>query len=153
MGQAHELGVSRKKKMKIEFSEIEMAFDFVSSDQPLMNVAYVSKSRGETYIHSEMHGEEDDLPDDIYESDDYIEIPHKNDLDLGQKLVWKFVEREIPGLEHKVRGFFSRREAYSRYKTFLEQIDLLEKWYDYENSETQKALRAWCEENEIETDG
>lgn len=139
--------------MKIQLSEIELAVDFVSTDQPFMNVSYVSKSKGKTYIHSEMYGEEEELPDDIYESDDYVEIPHKKDLDLGQKLVWRFVEREIPGLESKVRGFFSRRGAYSRYKAFLEEIDLLEKWYEFENSETQRALRAWCEANEIETDG
>ena len=61
--------------------------------------------------------------------------------------------REIPGLKDKVRGFFSRRGAYSRYKAFLEEIDLLEKWYEFEDSETQQSLREWCKENEIETDG
>ena len=69
---------------------------------------------------------------------------------MGQRLVWRFVEKEIPGLEPKVRGFFSRRGAYSRYKAFLAEIDLLDKWYEFEDRETQKALRTWCAENEIE---
>jgi hypothetical protein len=140
------------KKMKIKFSEIEMAFNFVSSEQPEFHSAIVSKSTGETYYHTELGDNFDEFPEEAYESEDYIEIPHKNDLDLGQRLVWRFVEKEIPGLEPKVRGFFSRRGAYARYKTFLEEIGLLEKWYEFESSETQKALRAWCEENEIETD-
>ena len=136
--------------MKIKLSDIEDAYLFVSSDQPFVNFAYVSKSKGETYIHSEMFGDEDDLPEDIYESDDYIEIPHKIDLNLGQKLVWEFVKKEIPSHENKVRGFFSKKGAYTRYKDFLEQINLLDKWYEFENYETQKALKTWCKENKIE---
>ena len=112
-----ELSVSRKK-MKIKFSDIELAFDFVSSEQPGIHTAIVSRSRGETYYHTEISDNFDEIPEDVYENDDYVEIPHKNDLDLGQRLVWRFVDREIPGLKDKVRGFFSRRGAYSDIKRF-----------------------------------
>ena len=139
--------------MKIQFTDIEFAFYFVSSEQPGTHSAIVSKSKGEMYYHTEIGDNFDEIPEDVYENDDYVEIPHKNDLDLGQRLVWRFVDREIPGLKDKVRGFFSRRGAYSRYKAFLEEIDLLEKWYEFEDSETQQSLREWCKENEIETDG
>jgi hypothetical protein len=139
--------------MRIKFTDIEMAFEFVSSEQPEIHTAIISKSSGQTYYHTEIGDNFEEITDDAYENEDYAEIPHKNDLDLGQRLVWRFVEKEIPGLEPKVRGFFSRRGAYSRYKAFLDEIDLLEKWYAFENSETQKALRAWCEVNDIEIDG
>ena len=95
----------------------------------------------------------DELPEDFYEKHDYIEIPHKNDLDLGQSLVWQFVYEEIPGLTDKIRGFFSRPGAYSRYKSFLEEIGLLKRWYDFENERQTKAIREWCEENDIKLDG
>jgi len=107
--------------MKIKLSDVEMAHDYVSSDQPLMNSTYISKRTGQIHYHSEMY-DSDELPEDIYESDDYIEIPHKNDLDLGQHLVRQFVNREIPGLANTVRGFFSRRGAYSKYRSFLELV-------------------------------
>lgn len=139
--------------MKIKFTDIEFAFDFVSSEQQGIHSVIVSRSKGALYYHTEIGDNFDEIPEDVYENDDYVEIPHKNDLDLGQRLVWRFVDREIPGLKDKVRGFFSRSGAYSRYKAFLEKIDLLEKWYEFENSETQQSLREWCKENEIETDG
>jgi len=141
-----------RKTMKIKFQDIELAFEYVSSSQPLMNSAYISKTTGQIYYHSEMY-DSDELPEDFYEKHDYIEIPHKNDLDLGQSLVWQFVNEEIPGLTDKIRGFFSRRGAYSRYKSFLEEIGLLQRWYDFENERQTSAIREWCEENDIKLDG
>ncbi len=138
--------------MKIKFQDIELAFEYVSSAQPFMNSAYISKTTGQIYYHSEMY-DSDELPEDFYERHDYIEIPHKNDLDLGQSLVWQFVNEEIPGLTDKIRGFFSRRGAYSRYKSFLEEIGLLQRWYDFENERQTKVIREWCEENDIKLDG
>ena len=41
-------------------------------------------------------GDSDDLPEDVDESDKYIEIPHKNELDLGRNLVFQFVSKHIP---------------------------------------------------------
>jgi hypothetical protein len=117
-----------------------------------MNSAYISKTTGKIFYHSEMYGSEE-LPEDIHISNDYIEIPHKIDLDLGQHLVWQFVNREIPGLADKIRGFFSRRGAYSKYKSFLEQIGLLNKWYAFEEARIKETLKEWCNENGIEIDG
>jgi hypothetical protein len=138
--------------MKIKFQDIELAFEYVSHSQPLMNSAYISKTTGQIYYHSEMY-DSDELPGDFYETHDYIEIPHKNDLDLGQSLVWQFVNEEIPGLTDKIRGFFSRRGAYSRYKSFLEEIGQLQRWYDFENERQTKVIREWCEENDIKLEG
>jgi len=124
----------------MNFSEIESAFEFVSMDQPYAHRAYLSKTTGETFYQSEMN-DFDELPEDIYEIDDYIEIPHKNDLGLGQRIVWQFVEKEIPGLADKVRSFFSRKGAYSKYKAFLEEIGLL---INDMNSKTQKQKKPCC---------
>ncbi len=140
-----------RKIMKIKFSDVVMSYDYVSSDQPLMNSAFISKRTGQIYYHSEMY-DSDELPEDIYENDDYIEIPHRNDLDLGQHLVWQFVNREIPGLADTVRGFFSRRGAYSKYRSFLEGIGLLKKWNEFEDTRTKETLKEWCKENGIEID-
>jgi hypothetical protein len=138
--------------MKIKFQDIELAFVYVSSSQPLMNSAYISKTTGQIFYHSEMY-DSDELPEDFYEKHDYIEIPHKNDLDLGQRLVWQFVNTEIPGLADKIKGFFSRRGAYSKYKSFLEEIGLLKKWFEFEETSTKETLKEWCNENDIKLDG
>jgi hypothetical protein len=31
----------------------------------------------------------------------------------------------------------------------LEQRNVLEQWYDYENAAIERALRAWCAENDL----
>ena len=89
--------------------------------------------------------EEDDL-----NWEQCIEIPHKNDLGLGRKLVFEFVEEYIPNDYERVRKMFRRSGAYSRYKDLLERRGLLKKWYDIENSREENAVRKWCDENEIE---
>jgi hypothetical protein len=78
-----------------------------------------------------------------------IPLPHKNELDLGKRLVFSFMEEFVPGDLGKVERMFSRRGAYRRFKAYLEEKDILERWYDYENSAQEAALRAWCEWNEI----
>ena len=98
-------------------------------------------------------GDSDDLPEDIDESDDYIEIPHKNRLDLGKSLVFQFVSEHLPGDLDQVERIFRKRGAYSRFKDLLERKNLLEQWYNYETDETSKALRAWCQKNKIEIIG
>jgi hypothetical protein len=134
---------------KIKFSEIELAFDYVSSVGPCLHSAYVSRTTGQMYFTSEL-GDSDELPDDLFSSDDYVEIPHKNDLDLGQRLVWRFVRREIPDHKDTIDRFFSRRGAYSRYKDFLERIGMLEKWWDFEATQTRETLLEWCEDNDLD---
>jgi len=52
----------------------------------------------------------------------------------------------------KIESIFSRKGAYSRFKAFLEGKEYLDKWYEYESQEREKALRIWCEDNAIKID-
>ncbi len=133
----------------MKFSEIELAFEFVSAAGQYEHFAYVSKSTGATYWQSDAAGL-DDLPEDLNASDDYVEIPHKNDLDLGKDLIFRFVAQEIPGLHEKVQRIFSRRGAYGRYKDFLADLGLLDTWYRFEAEQTKEALLTWCRDYDIQ---
>jgi len=133
----------------MKLDEIEDAFLYVSSAPQFTNSALLSQKTGEIFYISGM-GDSDDLPEDIEDSDEYIEIPHKNDLDLGNRLVMDFVAEQCPELLGKVHAIFKRKGAYSRYKELLDSKGLLEKWYDYENQHTKEALRQWCADNGIE---
>jgi hypothetical protein len=81
----------------MKFDDIELAFLFVSGAAQFTNSALLCKETGEIYYISEM-GDSDELPEDIEDSDQYIEIPHKNDLDLGNRLVMDFVAEYCPEL-------------------------------------------------------
>ena len=132
----------------INFSDIEEAFFFVSSDVPFMNEAVLNKKTGQIYYRSE-YGDEDDFPE-YFAGDDYIAIPHKNDLDLGVVLVFDFVREFIPEKYEQVRNIFHRRGAYRRYKDLLDSLGLLEKWYEYEEERTRSALLEWCKDHDLE---
>ena len=136
----------------IKFSDIEDAFLFVSSAPYGEHVAVIRKSTGRILWRSEI-GDMDEISDEDLESDDTVEIPHKNDLDLGQRLVFDFVLANLPDDYDHVRRIFSRRGAYGRLKEFLDAKGLLQSWYDFENEAEQKALREWCQDNDIEVSG
>jgi len=133
------------------FSEIQDAFFFVSSDEYGMHTAILSKDTGRIYCRSES-GCIDEISDDI-EGDIFIQIPHKNDLDLGQRLVFEFVELHLSDEYPLVQQIFCSRGAYGRFKDLLRLKGLLQSWYDFENQSEKEALRQWCIDNEIEFAG
>lgn len=134
----------------VKFSELVDAFHFVSGGPEYENEAFIDPTTGTVFWVSELIDEEDEVPDDLETSDRYIRVPHKNDLDLGRDLVFSFVEEELPDEYETVRGFFRRKGAYGRFKDLLEARGLLDKWYAFEASAIESALRAWCEETGIE---
>lgn len=138
--------------MTILFEDIENAFLFVSMDQKFMHHAYLCKKTGQTFYTSEL-GDSDELPDDIDDTDRYISIPHKNDLELGRSLVFEFTSEYIPEELDRIYAFFRSRGAYSRYKAFLDGKGLLDTWYKFEDERQKAALREWCQENDIEING
>jgi hypothetical protein len=138
--------------MKVKFEDLEMAYEFVSSAPYGENVALLDGATGNIFYSSMITGD-DEITEDMWASEDTIEIPGKMELGLGKQLVFEFVEHHIPDDVRQIREFFSRRGAYSRYKEFLDSKGLLEKWYDFEETAQQEALRHWCVKNEIELVG
>jgi hypothetical protein len=134
----------------VNYDDLSIAFDFVSSAGPMEHRAYVSVDTGAIYWISETNPiEEDELPDDLETSDRYIEIPHKNELDLGSRLALRFVEGRLPDRYAEVVTFFRHRGAYARLKELLAADGCLEEWYAFEAEAAERALREWCNANEI----
>ena len=134
--------------MTIKFSDIEMGFEFVSFGAETTHTAILCKDTGEIYYSSD-DGEMDEVPDGVYENDDCIEIPHKNDLDLGRNLVFEFMDQYLPDDFERVRQIFRSRGAYARYKDLLDHRGKLKEWYDFENVRQTETLREWCRKNRI----
>jgi len=136
--------------MKHKWADIENAFDFVSYGRQYENEAYLNLTTGEIHIRSEA-SDVDELPEDFEEKyDNYLSIPHKNELDSGRRLVSDFVEEFMPRQEDTVRRLFKKRGAYAKYKALLEEHGLLQKWYDYETEKAAAALKEWCRKNNLE---
>ncbi|MGA8261021.1 MAG: UPF0158 family protein [Arenicellales bacterium] len=130
--------------------ELVDALAYVSGGAFMGSEAYLCISTGKIlYRSDDFEDEEDPLPEDIDESDDYVAIPDKNDLDLGKDLVFRFVRQSIPDAIDDVEDIFRRKGAYGRFKNMLERYGVLERWYEYEEAQGREALKRWCTDNGI----
>ncbi len=105
---------------------------------------YLRRKMGDTqtgiiYYRSELGGY-DEISENNINWDTALSIPHKNDLDLGQELVYRFVNRYLPKEYDRVQVFFQRSGAYQRYKELLDSLGLLQQWYDFESKEEKHSL-------------
>ena len=138
--------------MAVSFSDLQLAFEFVSSGGMGENEAYLDRQSAKIYWHSELGENDEELPDDI-DNEKYIAIPDRRELDLGKPLVLEFARAFLPDDYDEVRHIFSRRGAYRRYKDLLVRRGALERWYDFSNKAEEAALREWCAENGIDLSG
>ena len=138
--------INESHRSTVKFADLEMAFSFISDAYAYESAAFISRKTGKIYWESSELGPEFEVPDDVSDSDLYAPVPDKGDLDLGVRLVFQFVRRQLPTHHDRVSSIFRRRGAYGRFKDFLHDQGRLEEWYDYENSATEAALRAWAEE-------
>ena len=138
--------------MSVSFSDLQRAFEFVSSGGMGENKAYLDRQSDKIYWHSEFGDNDEELSDHI-DNEKYIAIPDKRELDLGKPLVLDFAREFLPDDYDEVRHIFSRRGAYRRYKDLLVRQGALERWYDFSNKAEEAALREWCAENGIDLSG
>ena len=140
----------RRTPMPVSFKDILEALEFVSAGGMGEHQAFLCKQSGRVYWHSEFSDELDELPDDIEDSEKYVPIPDKRELDLGKPLVLDFARQFLPNDIDEVRQIFSRKGAYARFKDLLDRRGALDHWYDFEAKVEEKALRMWCDLNSIE---
>jgi hypothetical protein len=131
------------------FDDIQNAFLFVSSAAYGLNSAVVRKDTGEVLYRSELSAI-DEIGERDMDPDQWVPIPHRNDFDLGQSLVFEFIEANLPDEYGAVRQIFKKRGAYGRFKNFLESKGLLERWRNFSDQREESALRRWCQEKGID---
>jgi hypothetical protein len=134
----------------VKWSEFIDAFEFASFGAPHESRAFVNLDTGSLHCISDVIDLEEETPEDLEVSDRYLALPHKNDLDLGSKLALSFTEQQLPREFGRVLGYFHKRGAYSRFKELLQDRGVLENWYAFEKDATERALKQWCDEHEIE---
>ena len=132
--------------VSVKYDELADAFDFVGFGGGLMqHEAYIDRLTGTIYWVSD--DADTEVPEDVGVLEQYIAVPHKNDLDLGQRLALRFVAEALPTRYDRVEEFFHHRGAYARFKDLLESEGRLEGWYEFEAKHVQEALMRWCDEN------
>lgn len=135
-----------------KFEDIADAFDFVSGAPMHELQAFLNRQTGEIYWHSELMDDEEELPADIDDETKYVPIPHQSELGLGKNVALNFAYQHLPDDVKQVETIFRGKGAYHRFKVLLEANGLLEQWYEFESQAKEKALREWCDAEEIEID-
>ena len=75
--------------------------------------AWVSLKTGEVVVSNGHESEEyDELPEDLGEPGRYVEGPRARELDLGARLVMRFVAERMADAVDEVSGYFRSRGAY-----------------------------------------
>ena len=136
--------------MPVSFNDILEALEFVSAGGTGEHQAFLCRQSGKVYWHSELCEDLEELPDDIDDSEKYVRVPDKRELDLGKPLVLDFARRFLPDDFDEVRQIFNRRGAYARFKDLLDRRGALDQWYDFEAKAEERALRIWYDLNSIE---
>ena len=136
--------------MPVSLNDLRDAFEFVCAGGGGEHQAFLCKQSGKLYCHSELCDDLDILPDDIDDSEKFLPIPDKRELDLGKPLALDFARQFLPGDFDDVRQIFSRRGAYAKFKILLDRRGMLDQWYAFEAEAEESALKMWCELNSIE---
>jgi hypothetical protein len=142
--------IGHRTPMPVSLKDILGAFEFVSAGGVGEHQAFLCKQSGKVYWHSELSDDMDELPDDVGDSEKYVQIPDKRELDLGKPLVLDFARQFLPDDFDEVLQIFSRRGAYAKFKDLLARRGALDQWYDFEANAEERALRMWCDLNSIE---
>ena len=134
----------------VRHDDLEDALYWASSGAPYENRAFLSRETGEFVIQSARGAFADESPDDLEDGSLYIEVPHKNELDLGRRLALSFVDDVAPSLSQVAHSIFRHRGACAQFKDLLDRNHLLDQWFEYERNVTRTALAAWAGENGFE---
>jgi hypothetical protein len=135
--------------LPVSFRQLLDALEFADMNGFGKNRALLCRQTGKVFLYSEA-GDLNELPEDADDQEKYIEVPNKKELDLGKRLRLKFARECLPDDYDEVRDIFSRRGAYRNFRILVERRRVLQAWYDFEAKETEHALRAWCQVNDIE---
>ena len=83
--------------MLVSMKDIQEAFEFVCAGGGGEHEAFLCRQSGKVYCHSELCDDLDILPDDIGDSEKFLQIPDKRELDLGKPLALDFARQFLPG--------------------------------------------------------
>jgi hypothetical protein len=133
----------------VKWSELIEAFEFASFGSLTESQAFIDLDTGSVHWISDGINLEEETPADLENSDRYLALPHRNDLDLGRRLALSFADQRLPSDFDRVLDYFRKRGAYGRFKELLDNRGVLEEWFAFEKDATERALRQWCDEHEI----
>ena len=99
-------------------------------------------------IDDEVIEEDKELRESVLESEDYIQIPDK--FDINEYRMMEHFSLSIPGdIGGLLYDNLSGSGAFRRFKDNINRFGIEDKWYKYRNNSYYDHAKGWCEANEI----
>jgi hypothetical protein len=137
--------------MPVRFDDVRTAFEFVAVTAAVKPYCAGGRAGSIGVLRLPMWTKSgDDLPEGAEDDPNYIAVPHKQVLGLGKALALDFAREFLPKDYDGVRDMFGRCGGYRNFRALVTKRRVLERWYDFESKATKRAVREWCELNEIE---
>ena len=148
--------------MNVKLQDVVETMDGLAEE----TMAYLNKRTGELMTLSTEEfeaAEEEDDPDDypewqresilkakeILDSQDWIELPAKEDID-DYAIMENFCSSiEDPELSERLLNTIRGSGAFGRFRGALEALNLRQEWYDFRAVELEKIAVEWLEVNQI----
>ena len=142
-----------KNIMRILLSDIVEAMDMQNDEMS----AYLNIKTGEIIslyhedsmlIDDEIIEEDKELRESVLESEDYIQIPDK--FDINEYRIMEHFSLSIPGdIGGILYDNLSGSGAFRRFKDNINRFGIEDKWYKYLDNSYYDHAKGWCEVNEI----
>jgi hypothetical protein len=131
-------------RVLVDYDDLSLAVDWVSSDG-FDNAAYVRRADGKIFLGGdpEVVDLPEPLPDNLEDETQFVVVPDRRDLDLGQALVFAFARSISAAFYDDVRDAFRRRGAWRAFRDLLDARGLTDAWHAFEDRETRAALTQW----------
>lgn len=131
-------------KPRVSLSDLVDALDWADAGGYPESRAYVCRRTGRIYWTTDDDESLEPVPEDIEDAAAYAQVPAKAELDLGSRLVFRFVADRMSADYDRVRQIFSNRGAYARFKALLVSRGLLDAWHAHEQAQVEAALAEWA---------
>lgn len=134
----------------VSFDELLLAFECVGSGAPEETRAYICVKTGRIHLVSTLVDTDEDVPDDVETSEQYIRVPRRRELHLGRDLALAFVSADMADEWERASDIFRGRGAYGEFRQMLRARDMLDRWYAFEANAVEEALREWAYDSGIQ---
>lgn len=94
--------------------------------------------------------EELELCEEIIDSDLYIEIPSKYEIDEYSIMEDFCLLQEDAKISDELYRSIKGKGAFSRFKDRIRRYNIEDEWYKYKEERLKELAIRWCEENEID---
>jgi hypothetical protein len=95
-------------------------------------------------------GEEACIVREIIQGKNWIPLPSKFDIHDYQIMEDFCLSQKDPTQRDRLLNAIQGRGAFARFKGIVQQLGLLEKWYEFKKTEYSEIAKQWCEQNGVE---